>query len=111
MTCCALMCAIASSSPGLWITVAVLAMMSLCQDMGNPSVWAYAQDVGGKNVGAALGFGNMLGNFGAALSPRLLGEVQHTAAGKPPSRVCAGVYLVAAPLRPHVGRLKAGRCE
>jgi MFS family permease len=96
MTCCALMCAIASSSPGLWITVAVLAMMSLCQDMGNPSVWAYAQDVGGKNVGAALGFGNMLGNFGAALSPRLLGEVRRAGGWETAFALCAGVYLVAA---------------
>jgi len=96
MTCCALMCAIASSSPGLWITVAALAMMSLCQDMGNPSVWAYAQDVGGKNVGAALGFGNMLGNFGAALSPRLLGEVQRAGGWDAAFALCAGVYVIAA---------------
>jgi nitrate/nitrite transporter NarK len=90
------MCAVASSSPGLWITVAALAMMSLCQDMGNPSVWAYAQDVGGKNVGAALGFGNMLGNFGAALSPRLLGEVQRAGGWDAAFALCAGVYVIAA---------------
>jgi MFS family permease len=97
MTCCSLMCAVASTSPGLWITVGALAMMSLCQDAGNPSVWAYAQDVGGKNVGAALGFGNMLGNFGAALSPRLLGEVQRQAGGwETVFALCACVYLCAA---------------
>jgi ACS family glucarate transporter-like MFS transporter len=96
MTCCALMCAVASTSPGLWVTVAALAMMSLCQDAGNPSVWAYAQDVGGKNVGAALGFGNMLGNFGAALSPRLLGEVQRAGGWDAVFALCACVYVSAA---------------
>jgi MFS family permease len=96
MTCCALMCAIASTSPGLWITIAVLAMMSLCQDLGNPSVWAYAQDVGGKNVGTALGFGNMLGNLGAALSPRLIGEVRRAGGWEAAFVLCAMVYLCAA---------------
>lgn len=96
MACCALMCVTASTSPGLWVTVAALAVMSMCQDAGNPSVWAYAQDVGGKNVGAALGFGNMLGNFGAALSPRLLGEVRRAGGWEAAFALCAGVYVVAA---------------
>ena len=90
------MCAVASTSPGLWVTVGVLALMSLCQDLGNPSVWAYAQDVGGRNVGAALGFGNMLGNLGAALSPRLLGEVQRAGGWAAAFALCAGVYVCAA---------------
>ncbi len=90
------MCAVASTSPGLWVTVGALAVMSLCQDLGNPSVWAYAQDVGGRNVGAALGFGNMLGNLGAALSPRLLGEVQRAGGWEAAFALCAGVYVCAA---------------
>jgi nitrate/nitrite transporter NarK len=71
-------------------------MMSLCQDLGNPSVWAYAQDVGGKNVGTALGFGNMLGNLGAALSPRLIGEVRRAGGWEAAFVLCAMVYLCAA---------------
>ena len=43
--------------------------MAFCVDLANPSVWAFAQDVGGRNVGASLGWGNMLGNFGAAIAP------------------------------------------
>ncbi|MBA4189149.1 MAG: hypothetical protein C0467_14220 [Planctomycetaceae bacterium] len=76
MTGCALMCAIVSTTPALWVAIAALGLMAMFQDTGLPSVWAFAQDVGGKNVGAALGFGNMLGNFGAALSPIILTEVK-----------------------------------
>jgi nitrate/nitrite transporter NarK len=43
-------------------------------------MWAYSQDVGGQHTAAVLGWANMWGNFGAALSPLLvnylLGENQ-----------------------------------
>lgn len=96
MMMCAAMCAVVSSAPGLWFAVAALAMMAFCQDLGIPSVWAFAQDVGGKNVGAALGFGNMLGNFGAALSPKLLGEVKRAGGWEAAFALCASCYLIAA---------------
>jgi MFS family permease len=79
MVLCGIMCAILSAGPNLWVAVAALALISFWQDLAVPSLWAYAQDVGGKNVGAALGFGNMLGNLGASLSPLLLGEVKRAA--------------------------------
>ncbi len=75
MTVCGLMILLVSLSPGLWVVVAALAITSLCLDLSLPSLWAYAQDVAGRNAGAVFGFGNMLGNFGAALSPLLLGAV------------------------------------
>jgi len=62
--------------PSVWVVVIVLGMMAFLVDMHNPSIWSFAQDVGGKNVGAALGFGNMWGNLGAALSPVLLMAVK-----------------------------------
>lgn len=96
MTLGALMCAVVSSSPGLWIAVAALAVMAMCQDFAIPSVWAYAQDVGGTNAGAALGFGNMLGNFGAALSPVLLGAVRRAGGWEAAFALCAACYVVAA---------------
>ncbi len=43
--------------------------MSFSTDLGTPACWAYCQDVGGKNVGAVLGWANMWGNLGAALHP------------------------------------------
>ena len=95
MTLCACMCAVVSSAPGLWVAVAALAVMAFGQDLGIPSVWAFAQDVGGRKVGVTLGFGNMLGNFGAALSPRLLGEVSRAGGWEAAFGLCAGCYLVA----------------
>lgn len=62
-----------------WLVVAVLGLMAFLVDMHNPSIWSFAQDVGGKNVGAALGFGNMWGNLGAACSPVLLMAVKNAA--------------------------------
>ena len=37
-------------------------------DLGTSAVWAFMQDVGGKHVGAILGWGNMWGNIGAAVA-------------------------------------------
>lgn len=94
MSGCTAMCLILTASPMLSIAIAALAIMALCQDLGIPSLWAYAQDVGGKNVGAVLGFGNMLGNFGAALSPVLLTAVQEEGGWPAAFGVCAASYVV-----------------
>jgi MFS family permease len=95
MACCAAMCGVVSSSPGLWVAVGALAVMAMCQDLGIPSVWAYAQDVGGRSSGAALGFGNMLGNLGAALSPVLLGAVSRAGGWEAAFALCAACYATA----------------
>jgi MFS family permease len=92
----ALMCMVLNAAPGLWVAITALALMALFQDLGIPSVWAYAQDVGGRNVGTALGWGNMWGNFGAALSPVLLTEVQIHGGWSAAFAVCAGAYVVSA---------------
>lgn len=94
MTGCTLMCTIMALTPPLWLAVVALAFMAFCQDLGIPSVWAYAQDVAGKNVGAVLGFGNMLGNFGAALSPILLTEIQLEGGWSAAFGTCAAAYLI-----------------
>ncbi len=61
-----------------WGYVCALCLMAFSVDMGNPAVWAYAQDVGGKYTGSVLGWANMWGNLGAAAAPliydRVLGE-------------------------------------
>ena len=61
-----------------WGYVCALCLMAFSVDMGNPAVWAYAQDVGGKYTGSVLGWANMWGNLGAAVAPliydRVLGE-------------------------------------
>jgi sugar phosphate permease len=58
-----------------WPVTAALAVVALATDLGTPATWAYCQDVGGRQVGAVLGWGNMWGNLGAALSPLLLNFV------------------------------------
>jgi MFS family permease len=65
--------------PTAWAVIFALGAMAFLVDMHNPSIWSFAQDVGGKNVGAALGWGNMWGNLGAALSPILMTEVKNHA--------------------------------
>lgn len=52
----------------LAFTVA-LSLVTFSTDLGNPAVWAFCQDVGGRNVGSVLGWGNMWGNLGAAAAP------------------------------------------
>ena len=54
--------------PTAWAVVAALTIMAMAQDFGLPSVWAFAQDTGGKQVGAVLGWANMWGNFGAGVA-------------------------------------------
>jgi ACS family glucarate transporter-like MFS transporter len=48
------------------VVTAAFAIATFFNDLGLPGIWAFAQDVGGRNVGAVLGFGNMFGNLGAA---------------------------------------------
>jgi MFS family permease len=55
---------------GPWAVVGLVAVMAFLVDLSNPSVWAFNQDVGGRYVGQALGWGNMIGNLGAFVSPR-----------------------------------------
>lgn len=52
----------------VYAIVACCAVVSLMTDVGNPSIWAFMQDVGGRNTGAIYGWANMWGNFGASLS-------------------------------------------
>jgi sugar phosphate permease len=79
----------------VWAVIAALGVMAFLVDLHNPSIWSFAQDVGGRNVGAALGWGNMWGNLGAAASPVLLGRVAK-AAGWDAAFVVCGVAFAAA---------------
>lgn len=58
-----------------WAYVAALCLMAFSVDMGNPAVWGYAQDVGGKFTGSVLGWANMWGNLGAAVAPLIYNSV------------------------------------
>jgi sugar phosphate permease len=52
--------------------VACCAAVSFANDLGVAAVWAFSQDVGGRNAGTVAGWGNMWGNLGASLSAKLL---------------------------------------
>ncbi len=58
-----------------WHITIVFCFFSVFSDMGLPAIWAYNLDVGKRNVGLVLGWGNMWGNLGAAVSPMMLGFV------------------------------------
>lgn len=62
---------LAGSLRSPWPAVAAFALVAFSTDLGVPGTWAYMQDVGGRFVGAVLGWGNMWGNFGAAAGPFL----------------------------------------
>src|SRR5262249_16888607 len=53
------------------VTIA-LCVVAVSTDLGTSSVWAFCQDIGGRHVGSVLGWGNMWGNVGAAVSPLAL---------------------------------------
>jgi MFS family permease len=92
---CALAVFLVPALASVWAVIVALGVMAFLVDLHNPTVWSFAQDVGGKNVGAALGFGNMWGNLGGAVSPVLLGGVAR-AAGWDAAFVVCGVAFTAA---------------
>lgn len=56
----------------VWGIVFCCAVVSMMTDVANPSIWAFMQDVGGRNTAAIFGWANMWGNFGAAVSAKLV---------------------------------------
>jgi MFS family permease len=55
-----------------WAFVAAACVVAFVTDISVPAIWAYMQDVGGKNIAAVFGWGNMWGNLGAATSALLI---------------------------------------
>jgi ACS family glucarate transporter-like MFS transporter len=77
-----------------WAATALLVAVGFFTDLGNPSAWAYAQDVGGRHVGAVLGWANMWGNLGAAVSPIVLERVIAWYGWNAMFLTCAGAFLI-----------------
>lgn len=83
-----------------WGIVACCAVVSMMTDVGNPSIWGFMQDVGGRNTGSIFGWANMWGNFGAAVSAKIvpLLMVYGSSTGSGQGLVfmmCAGAFFVA----------------
>jgi nitrate/nitrite transporter NarK len=84
---------------GAWPVVIALCVMSIVHDMGLPAIWGYNLDVGKRNVGLVLGWGNMWGNLGAFVSPIVLLPLTDAFATKKTGYdalflVCCGVFIV-----------------
>ena len=79
-----------------WVLTAAFSMVAFSTDLGVAAVWAFNQDVGGRHVGSVLGWGNMWGNLGAAVSPPLLNYVVREAGSWDQAfMLCAGGFFVA----------------
>ena len=55
-----------------WSFIAAASLVAFATDTSVPAIWAYMQDVGGRNTAAVFGWGNMWGNLGAATTPLLV---------------------------------------
>jgi MFS family permease len=78
-----------------WPVVFALCFMSIANDIGLPAIWAYNLDVGGKNVGLILGWGNMWGNLGAYFSPVVNGYLQTHYGWNAVFGTCGLIFVVA----------------
>ena len=58
-----------------WHAVALLCLAFLINDLAIPPLWAAAGEVGGRFAGSVSGLMNMVGGFGAILSPILIPRV------------------------------------
>jgi nitrate/nitrite transporter NarK len=77
-----------------WVVTAAFSTVAFATDLGVPAVWAFCQDVGGRHVGSVLGWGNMWGNIGAAISPLLLNELVSDANWDLAFLACAIAFLI-----------------
>jgi len=77
-----------------WPITLAFCAVSVASDLGLPAIWAYNLDVGGRNVGLILGWGNMWGNLGAAASPYVLGRIQEHYGWNAVFITCAAVFIV-----------------
>jgi ACS family glucarate transporter-like MFS transporter len=54
-----------------WSILLAFGMVSFFGDFGLPAMWTTMQDISGKYQAQLFGWGNMWGNFGAAIMPLL----------------------------------------
>jgi len=82
--------------PSPWTAVVLFSLVAFLTDWSQGTVWAFCQDIGGKYVASVLGWANMWGNFGAAVTPPLLiwiiGPSQNWVAA---FLACAAAFLLA----------------
>jgi MFS transporter, ACS family, glucarate transporter len=78
----------------------LMCLIAFAVDMGISPLWAWAQDVSGRHVGAVVGWANMWGNIGAAIAPMVFVRIRQAYPLEPllgwnlVFMVCAGVQIV-----------------
>lgn len=85
------------TEPSPWVAIGLLSTAAFFCDLGIPAVWAFQQDVGGKHSGSVLGWGNMWGNFGAAVGPYLIARLAGSEQGQSWNAVfitCAAAFVL-----------------
>ena len=89
---------VAFFEPSPWMAVACFSVVAFSTDLGTGATWAFLQDVGGRYTGSVLGWTNMWGNLGAAVTPPILIWI----VGEAPNQnwslaflTCAGAFAVA----------------
>jgi MFS family permease len=83
-------------APDAETVTALLCVVAFATDLGVAPIWAYCQDIGGRHVGAVLGWANMWGNLGAFAAPKVLPWLRDLAGWDTAFGACAGMQLVAA---------------
>jgi ACS family glucarate transporter-like MFS transporter len=82
--------------PSAMVCVVLFSIVAFATDLGTAPSWAFTQDVGGRHVGSVLGWGNMWGNLGAAITPPLLiGIVGDTENWNNAFIICAAAFFLA----------------
>ena len=90
------------TNPDAFSFTLLMCLVAWASDFGTAPVWAWTQDVGGRHVGAVMGWANMWGNIGAALAPQIFqairaGTPENPAAGWAIAfGVCASTQIIGA---------------
>jgi len=84
----------------VWLIVACCGVVSMMTDFGNPSFWAFMQDIGGRNTATVYGWANMWGNLGASLSAFMVPQLMKLGESSGNGQlivfaVCSGFFFLA----------------
>jgi MFS family permease len=81
----------------IYLLAVLIGMMVFFCDAGIPAMWAWAQDVGGRQIAPIMGWANMWGNFGAAAMLYIVASLTYRLNLGPEGgfAVCAGAFALA----------------
>jgi len=84
------------------LAVTLLSLACFINDMAIPVIWALSADIGGRYAGTVSGFMNMVGGFGAMITPVLIPQLHSSLSGSVHERwaiimaVLAGAWFLGA---------------